>query len=102
MATYEIPLTATPQAFAITLAGVSYRLTVIWRDAPGGGWVLDIADDGGAAIVQGIPLITGADLLEQYAYLGFGGQLVVQTDHAVDAIPTFDNLGDMSHLYFLT
>lgn len=101
MATYEVPLTAASQTFRISLAGVTYQLTVIWRDAANAGWVLDIADDNGAAIVQGIPLVTGADLLEQYAYLNFGGQLQVQTDHDVDAVPLFDNLGSSSHLYFI-
>ncbi len=58
-------------------------MTVVWRDAPSmnGGYVLDIADANGKPIVQGIPFVTGADLLAQYAYLGIGGQLIVQTDY---------------------
>lgn len=102
MATVEIPLSAEPQTFGIQLAGVQYQLTLIWRDDPQGGWVLDIADANSSPILSGVPLVTGADLLAQYAYLGFGGQLVVQTDHDVDAAPTFGNLGSSSHLYFVT
>lgn len=102
MAVYEVPLTPQAQRFTISLGGVAYLLTLVWRDAGEGGWILDIADQVGAPIVSGIPLVTGADLLAQYAYLGFKGALVVQTDHDTDAAPTFANLGELSHLYFVT
>jgi hypothetical protein len=98
----EIPLVAASQTFDISLANVVYKMTLVWRAAPEGGWVLDIADSDSVPILAGIPLVTGADLLAQYAYLGFGGELIVQTDHDVDAVPTFENLGDTSHLYFVT
>lgn len=101
MATWEIPLSPEPQRLAITLAGVAYVLTVRWRDADQGGWVLDIADGQSVPILAGVPLVTGADLLAQYAHLGFAGELIVQTDHDLDAVPTFENLGDTSHLYFV-
>lgn len=98
----EIPLIAGPQVFNITLNQVAYQLTVIWRDAPSmnGGWVLDIADGLGNPIVQGIALVTGADLLAQYGYLGIGGQLFVQTDYDLTAVPTYQNLGETAHLYY--
>jgi hypothetical protein len=98
--TYEIPLTPTPQSFSIALGGVTYKMTVVW--VVGCGWVLNIADANGVSIVNGVPLVTGVDLLDQYAYLGFTGSLVVQTDHDADAVPTFDNLGLTSHLFFVT
>lgn len=97
---FEIPLTPQPQTFAITLANVGYRMTVQWRETDMGGWVLDIADANSGPIVSGIPLVTGADLLAQYEYLGIGGALFVQTDHDITAPPTFDNLGLAGHLYF--
>lgn len=102
MTTYEIPLNAASQTFQIQLAGVTYALTLIWREAPGGGWILDIADGSGNRILSGVPLVTGADLLAQYAYLGIGGELWVQTDSDAAAVPTFGNLGTDSHLYFVT
>lgn len=102
MTTYEIPLTAEPQRFRITLSGVEYQLAIHWRNAAEAGWVLDIADSSGAAIVNGIPLVTGCDLLEQYRHLGFVGSLWVQTTADPDAAPTFDNLGTGSHLYWWT
>ena len=63
---------------------------------------MDIADGGGNALVGGIPLITGADLLEQYRYLGFRGGLFVQGAANPDELPTFEDLGYGSHLYWVT
>lgn len=64
-------------------------------------WMLDIADASGNLLVGSVPLVTGRNLLEQYAYVGFTGQLVVQTDHDTNAVPTFSNLGTTGHLYFI-
>jgi hypothetical protein len=97
---FEIPLIAAAQSFATTLVGVTYALKVRWC-GPASCWVLDIADGNNAPIISGIPMITGADLLEQYGYLGIGGQLFVQTDNDTDAVPTFDNLGSLGRLYFV-
>jgi hypothetical protein len=101
MTAYEIPLSAKPQAFSIALGGVTYKMTLRWN-VPAAAWMLDIADATGNLMVGSIPLVTGVDLLGQYAYLGFTGQLVVQTDNDPDAVPTFDNLGSTGHLYFIT
>jgi hypothetical protein len=100
----EIPLSATPQTLSITLGGVNYNLKVMYRNAANGqgGWTLDIADASSNPIVCGIPLVTGANLLEQYGYLGFPGELWVATDGNPTDAPTFENLGTLSHLYFLT
>lgn len=100
---YEIPLqTGVPQTFTATLSGVKYTLTLQYRNDVMGGWVLDIADSSGNPIVSGIPLVTGANLLAQYAYLGFTGGLYVQTTSDPDAVPTFTNLGDDGLLYWVT
>lgn len=102
MAVFEIPLTPDPQRFDIQLAGITYRLTFYWNAAPEGGWTLNIADSNDVAIINGIPLVTGNDLLAQYAYLNFGGTLIATTDDAPLAPPTFTNLGQASHVYFTT
>lgn len=100
---YKIPLSNTPQKFSITLAGVEYIMTCRWNSAPGGGWFLDIDDSvTNEPILYNLPLVTGADLLKQYGYLGFGGKLIVYTDGDGDAVPTLDNLGAESNLYFGT
>lgn len=95
---YEIPLSAEPQTFNITLAGVTYGFTVRWN-VPNSSWIIDIADASGNAIISGIPMVTGVDLLEQYGYLSFGFQLIAQTDNSPDTVPAFDNLGSTAHLY---
>lgn len=100
MTAVEIPLTADAQVFTITLNGVAYQLTLMWRS--GAGWVLDIADATGNALVGGIALVTGVDLLGQFAYLGIGGSLAVLTAGDIQQPPDFDGLGTESRLYFVT
>lgn len=101
---YEIPVTpgGGNQSFSLDLGGVTYRLALTWRAAKEGGWTLDIADANGVPLVSGIPLVTGADLLAPYQHLsiGGGGSLTVTTDGEPDAVPTFANLGVLSHLYW--
>lgn len=103
MTTFLIPLVNAPQSFEISLAGIAYLLTCKWNDSDEGGWVLDLADvDTGLPIVANIPLITGADCLSGLEYLGIDGQLIVFTDGDELAVPTLDNLGVESNLYFQT
>lgn len=95
---YEIPLSPQPQRFGIAIAGTTYTLTVRWN-VINASWIIDIADANGNSILSGIPMVTGADLLEQFGYLNFGFQLVAQTDNAPDVVPTFADLGSTGHLY---
>lgn len=97
---FEIPTAPKAQSFSISLAGVTYGLKFRWN-VPSAAWILDISDSAGNPLIQGIPLVTSADLLEQYAYVGIGGQLIVQTDGDVNAVPTYENLGSRGHLYFV-
>lgn len=99
---FEIPLTPEAQRFSITLSGVEYRLTFQYRDAGGAGWVLDIADANSQPVVSGIPLVTGIDLLEPYRHLNFGGSLWVQGADAPDNVPTYEDLGIGSHVFWMT
>lgn len=97
----EVPLLPQPQRLTISLVGTFYVLTVRWSP-PNQSWMMDVADSSGTPIASGLPLVTGADLLEQLGYLGIGGQFIVQTDNEADAVPTLANLGTNGHLYFLT
>lgn len=101
MSTYEIPLSPTPQKLSISLGGIQYRLTVQWNRVMTA-WVLDIADVGGNDILTGLPIVPGVDMLGQFAYLGFGGMLIAQTDSISSIIPTFTSLGITGHLYWVT
>lgn len=102
MTAFEIPFVPSkPQTVTVSLVGVFYRFTVRWNQ-PANCWMLDIADSSGDDLATGIAMITGTDLLGPYKYLDIGGQLIAQTDHDTFAVPTFDNLGDTGHLYFVT
>lgn len=98
---YVVPLQNTPQTLQVTLAGVQYNLSVWWNNQTQS-WVVDIFDVNNNPIVTGIPMVTGADLLEQFAYLNFGGQLIAQsTQSDPTAVPTFDDLGSTAFLFFV-
>ena len=101
---FLIPLQpAVPQTLSVPLDGVTYRLTFLFHNDPiTPTWTVDIADSAGNPIIQGIPLVTGANLLAQYQYLGFNGALVVQTASDPDAVPTFENLGSDANVWWIS
>lgn len=100
MSVFEIPLQPQAQRFTIILEGnVQYAMVVTWNKYSSS-WILSIYDNNDVALIEGAPLVTGADLLEQFEYLGIGGQLIVQSDGVTDAVPTFENLGSVGHLYY--
>lgn len=100
MAALELPTKPQTQRFRVTLGGREYQITQTWMPLDEI-WVWDLADVSGNLILAGVPLVTGDDLLDQFPTIAVGGQLVVQTDHDTDARPTFQNLGSLSHVYFL-
>jgi hypothetical protein len=100
---FLIPLTNVPQTFQIVLAGITYLITSKWNTAADAGWVIDIADQNDNPIACNIPLITGEDCLAGLEYLGINGSLYVNTSGNTPlAVPTLDNLGIDSNLYFAT
>ncbi len=100
MPTVEIPLSADNQIFTLRLGGRQLRLRVIYRDEAG--WILDLLETDNASIINGIPLVSGVNLLAPYKYLGFTGGLYVVSDDEAQEYPTKTNLGYRSHLYFVT
>lgn len=103
MATYLIPLKSKSQKFNIILAGAAYNMVLTWRNTPVAiqppGWFLDIYDVDSNPKILGVPLVTGANLLEQDVYLQLGFQLYVQSDGEPDTNPTYDSLGVSCQLY---
>lgn len=100
---HEIPIEpAQAQSFSIPLAGTTYRMSLRYRQTGGVGWTMTIADATGRTLVANRSVTTGRDLLEQLRYLGIQGGLLVQTDGDTDAVPTFENFGTQSHLFFIT
>lgn len=95
----EIPLTADNQQFRVQLANTTYTLKIIWRDVAG--WILDVADSGGVALLTGVPLVPEVNLLEQFPELGVNGTFVTVCDNGSPEYPTKTNLGTYSHLVFV-
>lgn len=95
----EVPLKPQNQAFSITIARNIYKVSVIWREAC---WYMDLSDGSGTLIAGSIPLVSGADLLEQYAYLHLGFSLFVVCDADGQDYPTENDLGIRSHLFIRT
>lgn len=100
MQTSEIPLSPDNQQFTITINGVNYSILTLWRDEAG--WVIDLLDSSEVAIVTGIPLVTGTNLLGQFGFLHPGFGLVVVCDDPAQNYPTRDDLGIKSHLLVIT
>jgi hypothetical protein len=65
------------------------------------GWCFDMFTAAGVPILSSVPLVTGLDLLAQFAYLGLGLAFFVATDEAPLNTPTYENLGLTAHLYFM-
>lgn len=100
MTFYEIPLQAQNQTLSVSLNGTLYHLRVYWCD-PVSCWMLDIDDASSNPIVNGQALITGANILNQLEYLNVGVLIILSDGADPLAMPTFDNLGTDSNLYFV-
>lgn len=100
MAFFEIPTRATPFSQSVTFPdGTVYNLTFTYLFNENPVWNLDIFDANLNPILCGVPLVTGADLFEQFAYLGFKAQMFATTDGDPDTPPSWFNLGSTAHLY---
>ena len=95
----EIPLTPDNQQFDISISNIDYKMRIIWRES---GWILDLQDSDGKEIIAGIPLVTGVDLLEQYAYLQLGFGLWLFSDTLLNEAPGQYDLGYTAHLCITT
>jgi hypothetical protein len=96
---YEIPLTPTPQKLAIKLAGITYQMTILWNFSSES-WMISLGDADGVPIISSIPMVLGANLLEQFDYLQIGGSLIAQVDSDTGIPPNFTNLGTEGRLMF--
>lgn len=103
-----IPTQPGLQIFSVTLANVPYNVRIMWNEVANPPfYAIDIATMNGAAfadgstLLAGLPLLTGVDVLGQFAYLGIGGKLLVLTDRDTGEDSTYDGLGTTSRLYFI-
>lgn len=97
---FTLPLIATPQRFAIVLGGRSLVIVNKWNESAG--WMLEIYDGlTDEPLIMAVPLVTGVNLLGQLGHIGIPGELYVLTGGDMDAVPTIDNLGIESIVYYL-
>lgn len=86
---FQIPLASGNQAFNVQLSGVLYRLRLVWRDSPDRRWFMDIGYPDGRALVNGLPLAIGGNILEQHLHLIPGEMYVIPEG---DSEPGFNDL----------
>lgn len=98
---FEIPVRPRQAVkMSLPLGAATYHLQFVWN-VVSSCWNLDILTAQDVPVITGIPLVTGADLLEQYGYLGIPGRLVVQSINDPAAVPTFDNFGTEGFIYYI-
>lgn len=99
MSAFLIPIQSRPQSFGCRLAGITYSFRLYWL-VSAQCWMLDIAAAAGTPLARGVALVTGADLIGQFGYLEFGGQLYAWCDHADEVVPGWDDFGVTGQLLF--
>jgi hypothetical protein len=97
----ELPFTARPQRVTMYLGTYEFLIRLYWCK-PAGCWVIDFSDVDNNLIAAGIPLVTGADLIEQFQYtpLRGGRMIVMSTDRPPETIPGWGDLGITGHVYW--
>jgi len=103
---WEVPLTPRAQVIRVDIGNTFYTLNFRWNRV-NSTWIMDISDSLNNPLSMGIPLVTGADLLGQFRYLGIGGgvpmiTMTIAVGHSPDEIPTYENLGIDAHLFYKT
>lgn len=100
MNVFLIPVARRAQRFQIALSDKRYTIQIRWN-RPNQAWVMDISDEKSEVVANGIMVVSGADLLNQLNYLGFGGAIIAQSTLDVMAIPTYEGLGTTDWLYYI-
>ncbi|MGO4738655.1 hypothetical protein AB4099_19055 [Bosea sp. 2KB_26] len=99
---YEFPLLPEAQQMSITLGTVEYVVRFGWADTADGGWFIDMSLTDGTPLLRSLPLTAGENVLQQFDYLGFPGEIRVQTDGNDLVEPTYANLGSNGKVLFIT
>ena len=97
---YQIPLTSIQQEFDIDLGEATYHIKVFYNKIMGA-WCVDLSDENKQPITQCMPLVTGANPLEQLRYKGLGGVFLLYTEGAPDHMPNLNELGTLTTLYWM-
>jgi hypothetical protein len=95
----KIPLSEGSQTFMVQLGDLYVQITLTYRKATYGGWFLDIETTDGETVLNGVPLVCGVDLFEQYGYKGLGS-LYCLVDGKYTTNPTYEDMGSTIELYW--
>lgn len=102
---YEVPtMPGRPFSERFTIGNTTHSLYFCWNWVAQC-WVVDIFNEAATtALIRGVPLVTGCDLLEQFGYLEVGTKSILTVmcigpDVSPDTIPTFTNLGTDGHVF---
>lgn len=98
----ELPLTPGAALFTVSIKGREFRFRLAYANTAEAGWFVDIGDGESNALVCGLPLLPGMNILGQFAYLGLGFGLLVSVTGKGDLPPTFEDMGAGMHLYVAT
>lgn len=101
MNVYRIPVGPVQQIFEIELAQKSYHIRIYFNKFMQA-WLFDLLDGDKNPLIMCTPLVTGVNILEQYAYLGVDGVFIVYSEGDHDHVPGLTELGSGSGLYYLT
>lgn len=93
MAVAQLALNPGNHVFSTVLGDDTFTMQVLYRDAPLGGWYLDMINTVSGVSIWGIPITSGVDVLAQFQHLGWG-HLRFEFGPNVSEVPTFDEMGD--------
>lgn len=93
-----IKLTADPnQSYTLVIPGDKNKLTLKIQQSynrMAEYWTMDIYDSSSNALIMGIPMLPGYDLLAQYQYMGIGSAMVVNTGDPSVSTPDSTSIAD--------
>ncbi len=87
-----IPITDDPNQYlqtTVEVAGINVVLSFFFSyNAVAGYWIAQIKDVEGNILIDGLPLISAEDILEQHSYLGIGSAYIINISGIDQDYPT--------------
>lgn len=84
----------------VTLGQTLYDVRFYYNDVEDGGWYVDFRDADNNPILLGQALTAGENVLQQFDYLGFPGEIWVSVNYDYNLEPDFNNIGSTGKVVF--
>lgn len=100
----EIPITSAVANydFKTTLEGLVYSFRMQWNQRFNR-WVMSLSDGNDQPLIQGVPVLSGPIVLEQYVTEGLPPGAILFLDTSGENIdPGRDDLGDRVRMFYIT